>query len=68
MANKEANDPTSFGEFLYVYDNSKFMVKKDDEFSLQPEPERKYKLIDISEKEAVIEDQKTREQHKVPPA
>ena len=44
------------------------MVKKDDEFSLPPEPERNYKLIDISEKEAVIQDQKTREQHKVPPA
>jgi hypothetical protein len=68
IANKEANDPTSFGEFLYLYDNSRFTVKKDDEFSLPPEPDRKYKLIDISEKEAVIQDQKTREQHKVPPA
>jgi hypothetical protein len=68
VANKEANDPTSFGEFLYLYDNSKFTVKEDDEFSLPPETERRYKLIDISEKEAVIQDQKTREQHKVPPA
>ncbi len=68
IANKEANDPTSFGEFLYLYDNSRFTVKKGDEFSLPPEPDRKYKLIDISEKEAVIQDQKTREQHKVPPA
>lgn len=68
VANKEANDPTSFGEFLYLYDDSKFTVKKDGEFSLPPETNRKYKLIDISEKEAVIQDQKTREQHKVPPA
>jgi hypothetical protein len=68
IANKEANDPTSFGEFLYLYDNSRFTVKKDDEFSLPPETDRKYKLIDISEKEAVIQDQETREQHKVPPA
>lgn len=68
VANKEANDPTSFAEFLYLYNNSKFTVKKDDEFSLSPETDRKYKLIDISEKEAVIQDQKTREQHKVPPA
>jgi hypothetical protein len=67
VANKEANDPTSFAEFLYLFDNSTFTVKKDDEFSLPPEPDRKYKLIDISEKEAVIQDQKTREQHKVPP-
>ena len=44
------------------------MVKKDDEFSLPPDWREKSKLIDISEKEAVIQDQKTREQHKVPPA
>ncbi|HEY5814466.1 MAG TPA: Amuc_1099 family pilus-like system protein [Terrimicrobiaceae bacterium] len=68
VANKEANDPTSFAEFHYLYNNSKFTVKKDDEFSLPPESDRQYKLIDISEKEAVIQDQKTREQHKVPPA
>jgi hypothetical protein len=68
IANREANDPTSFGEFLYLYDNSKFTVKKDDEFVLPPETDRKYKLIDISEKEAVIQDQQTREQHKIPPA
>jgi hypothetical protein len=68
VANREANDPTAFGEFLYLYDNSRFTVKKDDEFALPPETDRKYKLIDISEKEAVIQDQQTREQHKVPPA
>ena len=68
VANREANDPTSFGEFLYLYDNSRFTVKKDDEFALPPETESKYKLIDISEKEAVIQDQQTREQHKIPPA
>jgi hypothetical protein len=67
-ASREANDPTSFGEFLYLYDNSRFTVKKDDEFTLPPEEERKYKLIDISEKEALIQDQQTREQHKIPPA
>ena len=68
VANKEANDPTSFGEFLYAYDNSKFTVKKDDEFALSPEPERKYKLIDISDQEALIQDQQSREQYKIPPA
>ncbi len=68
VANREANDPTSYGEFLYLYDNSKFTVKKDDEFALPPETDRKYKLIDISEKEAVIQDQQTREQHEIPPA
>lgn len=68
VKNKEANDPTSFGEFLYLWDNSTPTVKKDDEFSLKPEENRKYKLIDISEKEAVIEDQKTKEQIKIAPA
>jgi hypothetical protein len=54
--NKEANDPTSYGEFLYLYDNSKLRVKKDDEFVLTPEASRKYKLIDISAQEAQIQD------------
>jgi len=64
--NKEADDPTSYGEFLYLYDNSKLRVKKDDEFTLTPDTARKYKLIDISEEEALIQDQKTKEQHKIP--
>jgi hypothetical protein len=67
VARKEANDPTSFGEFLYLYDNSAFKVKKDDEFTLAPETDHKYKLIDISEAGAVIKDLKTGEQHKIPP-
>jgi len=67
VANKEANDPTSFAEFLYLYDGSKFTVKKEDEFSLTPETDRKYKLIDISEAEALIQDQITKEQYKIAP-
>ena len=53
---KEADDPTSYGEFLYLYDNSKHRWKKDDEFTLPPDDSRKYKLIDISAQEAQIED------------
>lgn len=68
VANKEANDPTSYGQFIYLIDNSKFTVKKDDEFTLPLDTDRKYKLIDISDKEALIEDQKTKEQHKILPA
>lgn len=68
IANKEANDPTSYGQFINLIDNLKFTVKKDDEFALSSEPDRKYKLIDISDKEALIEDQKTKEQHKILPA
>jgi len=62
---KEADDPTSFGEFLYLYDNSKIRVKKDDEFSLKPEEGKKYKLVDISAQEAVIQDLATREKHPI---
>jgi hypothetical protein len=63
---KEANDPTSFAKFLFLYDNSEFTVKKDDEFSLSPQPDLKYKLIDINDEKAVIQDQKTKEEHHIP--
>ena len=63
---KEANDPTSFAKFLYLYDNSEFTVKKDDEFSLVPQQDQKYKLIDITNEKAVIQDQKSKEQHDIP--
>lgn len=66
--NTEADDPTSFGEFLYLYDNSKIRVKKDDEFSLTPEDARKFKLIDISAQEAQIQDTKTGEKIRIPRA
>ena len=63
---KEANDPTSFAEFRYLYDDSDFKVKKDDEFSLVPQQDHKYKLIDINNEKAVIQDQKSKEQHEIP--
>ena len=53
---KEADDPTSYGEFLYLLDSSKHRWKKDDEFTLAPENSRKYKLIDISAQESQIQD------------
>ncbi|MDX2080408.1 MAG: Amuc_1099 family pilus-like system protein [Terrimicrobiaceae bacterium] len=62
---KEADDPTSYGEFLYLYDNSRLRVKKDDEFTLTPETDRKYKLIDISAAEAQIQDLATGEKVRV---
>jgi hypothetical protein len=68
VAKQEANDPTSFGEFLYLFDDSTVKVKKEDEFSLPPETERKYKLIDISETGALIKDLETGEQYQIPPA
>lgn len=64
--NQEANDPTSFGEFIYLFDNTTFKVKKDDEFALQPQEDRKYKLIDIKESEAVIQDVNSGEKIVIP--
>lgn len=66
VANREANDPTSFAEFFYELDGSTFQVKKDDTFSLPPETDRKFKLIDINEQEAVIQDVASGEQIKIP--
>ena len=66
VVNKEANDPTSFGEFHYLYDNTTFKVKKDDEFALNPEQDKKYKLIDIQESEAVIQNVKSGEKIAIP--
>ncbi len=62
---KIANSPDSYAQFRLLLDNSEFKVKKDQVFALKPEPERKYKLIDISEREALIEDLKTGEKIKV---
>jgi hypothetical protein len=63
---QEANDPTSKALFRYLYDNSTFEVKLDDEFGLVPVPEHKYKLIDINDEKAVIQDQETKETHEIP--
>lgn len=63
---KEANDPTSIGKFRYYYDNSDMELTKDQEFSLKPEDERVYKLIDISEENAQIQDKKTGDKYTIP--
>ena len=62
---KETDDPTSYGEFLYLWNNSKFRIKKEDEFTLPPETDRKYKLIDISAQEAQIEDLKSGQKFRI---
>jgi hypothetical protein len=52
---RPVNDPTVYGLFKYLWDGSEIKVKKLESFSVQPEPGVKYKLIDISDSEAVIE-------------
>jgi hypothetical protein len=52
---KPVNDPTVFAKFKYLWDGSELKVRKNDLFSVKPEETIKYKLIDISDSEAVIE-------------
>jgi hypothetical protein len=60
----EINDPTSYGEFLNLLDNSTLRLKQDQEFTLDPDP-AKLKLIDISESSAQIQNIATGETHRV---
>ncbi|MDD5199018.1 MAG: hypothetical protein PHC88_04385 [Terrimicrobiaceae bacterium] len=52
---KPVNDPTVYAKFKYLWDGSEPKVKKNDHFSVKPDDGVKYKLIDISDSEAVIE-------------
>jgi hypothetical protein len=69
VAQKETNDPTSFGEFINTFpgDNSSFRVKKDGQFSLKQESDHYYKLIDINAQQALIQDLKTGKNVTIPP-
>lgn len=63
---KTVDSPDSYAQFRYLWDNSVFAVKKDKEFSLKPEADVKYKLIDINEREAVIQETKTEKKITIP--
>ncbi|MDP9290946.1 MAG: hypothetical protein M3O82_01120 [Verrucomicrobiota bacterium] len=64
---KIVNSPDSFALFKYLWDGSEIRVKKDQTFALKPELDVQYKLIDIQEHEATIENLRTGEKPKVPP-
>lgn len=49
-----ANSPDTYALFKYLYDNTEFKVRHDGEFQLKPDDKTTYKLIDISNTEAVI--------------
>lgn len=53
---KPVNDPTVYARLKYLWDGSEFKVKKLESFAIKPEETVKYKLIDITDNEAVIED------------
>jgi len=63
---KEVDSPDSFALFHFLIDGSEFSVKKGQKFALKVEPKVEYKLIDISEAEAVITNIGTDERIKVP--
>ena len=64
---KEANSPDSYAKFKYLWKgNLDITVKKDATFSLKPETDVIYKLVDINEKEATIQNLKTKEEIKIP--
>ncbi len=53
---KPATSPESVAHFLYTWGGSEqaFAVKKDQEFSLKPQTEIKYKLLDVQSDKAII--------------
>lgn len=63
---KLVDSPDSYALFRYLWDGTEVKVKKDREFSVKPEEDVKYKVIDIQEAEATIENTKTGEKIKVP--
>lgn len=61
-----ANSPDSYALFAFQWNKSEKRVKKDGVFTLEPEPEKHYKLIDITASEAVIESVETGEKLTIP--
>ena len=55
ILNQIIDSPDSYGLFDYQWNNTQIQVKKLQEFVLQPEIDKKYKLIDIKEGEAQIQ-------------
>lgn len=65
---KVVDSPDSYAQFKYAWDGSEPVVKKEKTFSLKPEIDVQYKLIDIQEGEALIENLKTGAKTKIPRA
>ncbi len=63
---QEVNYPTGFALFQYLWDGSEFQVKKNESFSVPPEPDVKYKLVDIGDEEALIQRASSDEEIQVP--
>jgi len=55
----ESNSPDQYARFAFLWDGTEFTVKKLQTFSLKPESGVVYKLIDIKDNEALINNVKT---------
>ncbi len=62
----QADSPDLYARFAYLWDSTEVIVKKDGTFTLKPEADIQYKLIDIGDAEALIINVKTGDQIKVP--
>jgi hypothetical protein len=64
---KVSNSPDSYAKFRYLWNQpADITVKKDATFSIKPETDIQYKLIDINANEATIQNLKTNEEIKIP--
>ena len=63
---KLVDSPDSYALLKYLWDGTGMKVKKDQTFTLKPEADVEYKLIDFTEKEALIQLIKTGEKITVP--
>lgn len=68
VVGETVNDPDSFAQFRYLWKKPplSFPVKLDATFTIEPEPDVTYKLIDITKDQATIENQKTSKQIVIP--
>jgi hypothetical protein len=63
---KTVDSPDSFARFVFTWKGEEeFVVKKNGKFTLKPEPKVEYKLIDINQNEALIDNLATGEHLKI---
>jgi hypothetical protein len=55
VLNQTANSPDSYADFIYLWNNTEFQVKKGKQFALPPETTKIYILFDITDDNAVIQ-------------
>ncbi len=68
ILDKVIDSPDSYGLFKYLWKgNIDLQVKKNKTFSVTPETDVQYKLVDINEAEALIQNAKTGEKIKIAP-